>query len=104
MLVVRKLKNVYVLPCYYITANSTLDADHLSSGIIPVKLTIVTKNKQPSASALKKRCSENMQQIYRRTLMLKCDFNKFAMQIYWNHISAWVSSCKTALYFQNTFS
>ena len=82
MLVVRKLKNVYVLPCYYITANSTLDADHLSSGIIPVKLTIVTKNKQPFASALKKRCSENMQQIYRRTLMLKCDFNKFAMQIY----------------------
>ena len=82
MLVVRKLKNVYVLPCYYITANSTLDADHLSSGIIPVKLTIVTKNKPPSASALKKRCSENMQQIYRRTLMLKCDFNKFAMQIY----------------------
>ena len=82
MLVVRKLKNVYVLPCYYITANSTLDADHLSSGIIPVKLTIVTKNKQPSASALKKKCSENMQQIYRRTLMLKCDFNKFAMQIY----------------------
>ena len=82
MLVVRKLKNVYVLPCYYITANSTLDADHLSSGIIPLKLTIVTKNKQPSASALKKRCSENMQQIYRRTLMLKCDFNKFAMQIY----------------------
>ena len=82
MLVVRKLKNVYVLPYYYITANSTLDADHLSSGIIPVKLTIVTKNKQPSASALKKRCSENMQQIYRRTLMLKCDFNKFAMQIY----------------------
>ena len=82
MLVVRKLKNVYVLPCYYITANSTLDADHLSSGIIPVKLTIVTKNKQPSASALKKRCSENMQQIYRRTLMLKCDFNKFAMGIY----------------------
>ena len=82
MLVVRKLKNVYVLPCYYITANSTLDADHLSSGIIPVKLTIVTKNKQPSASALKKRRSENMQQMYRRTLMLKCDFNKVAMQIY----------------------
>ena len=83
MLVVHKLKKkFYVLPCYYITANSTLDADHLSSGIIPVKLTIVTKNKQPSASALKKRCSENMQQIYRRTLMLKCDFIKFAMQIY----------------------
>ena len=27
---------------------------------------------------LKKRCSENMQQIYRRTPMLKCDFSKVA--------------------------
>ena len=30
--------------------------------------------KQPSRGALKKSCSENMQQIYRRTPMLKCDF------------------------------
>ena len=28
---------------------------------------------------LKKRCSENMQQIYRRTPMPKCDFNKVAL-------------------------
>ena len=28
---------------------------------------------------LKKRCSENMRQIYRRTLMLKRDFNKAAL-------------------------
>ena len=34
--------------------------------------------KQLSGSVLKKRCSENMQQIYRRTPMLKCDFNKEA--------------------------
>ena len=32
--------------------------------------------KQPSRGALRKLCSENMQQIYRRTPMLKCDFNK----------------------------
>ena len=32
-----------------------------------------------------KRCSENVQQIYRRTPMLKCDFNKIAKQLYWNH-------------------
>ena len=32
--------------------------------------------KQPPRGILKKRCSENMQQIYRRTPMLKCDFNK----------------------------
>ena len=35
---------------------------------------------------LRKRCSEIMQQIYRRTHMRKCDFNKFAA------------------YFENTFS
>ena len=30
-------------------------------------------------SVLKKRFSENMQQIYRRTPMPKCDFNKVAL-------------------------
>ena len=44
-----------------------------------------------------------MQQIYRRTPMLKCDFNKVALQLYWNGTSAWVFSCKFAVCFQNTF-
>ena len=35
--------------------------------------------------------------------MPKYDFNKVALQIYWNHTSAWVFSCKFAAYFQNTF-
>ena len=52
----------------------------------------------------RKRCSENVQQIYRRTPMPKCDFNKIALQLYWNHASAWVLSCKFVAYFQNTFS
>ena len=34
--------------------------------------------KQPSSGVLRKRCSENMQQIYSRTPMSKCDFNKVA--------------------------
>ena len=46
--------------------------------------------KQPFRGVLRKRCSENMQQIYR--------------QIYWNRTSAWVFSCKFAAYFRNTFS
>ena len=45
-----------------------------------------------------------MQQIYRRTPRLKCDFNKVVLQLYWNRTSAWVFSCKYAAYFQNTFS
>ena len=32
--------------------------------------------KQPPSGVLRKRYSENMQQIYRRTPMPKCDFNK----------------------------
>ena len=32
--------------------------------------------KQLSRSVPRKRCSENMQEIYRRTLMPKCDFQK----------------------------
>ena len=30
----------------------------------------------------RKRCSENMLQIYKRTPMPKCAFNKFALQLY----------------------
>ena len=32
--------------------------------------------KQPPRGVLMKKCSENMQQIYRRTPMLRCDFNE----------------------------
>ena len=34
------------------------------------------KQKQPFRGVLRKRHSENMQQVYRRTPMPKCDFNK----------------------------
>ena len=36
---------------------------------------------QLSRGVLIKRCSENIQQIYKRTPMPKCDFNKVAKQI-----------------------
>ena len=35
--------------------------------------------KRSSRSVLRKRCSENMQQIYRRKPMPKCNFNKVAL-------------------------
>ena len=60
--------------------------------------------KQPPRGVSKKRCSENMQQIYRRTPMPKCDFNKVALQLYWNRTSTWVFSCNFASYLQCTFS
>ena len=36
----------------------------------------MSKQKQPSRGVLKKRCSENIQEIYRRTPMPKCGFSK----------------------------
>ena len=43
-----------------------------------------------------KRCSENMQQIYRRTLIPKCDFNKVVTLLRaasgWSYWSNWQSS------------
>ena len=37
--------------------------------------------KQPPRGVLEQRCSKNMQQIYRRTPMPKCDFNKVAFPL-----------------------
>ena len=37
--------------------------------------------KQPPRGVLKKKCSENMLQIYKRTPMPKCDFNKVAADL-----------------------
>ena len=40
------------------------------------------KQKQPPRGVPRKKCYENMQQIYRRTPMPKCDFNKVPLQLY----------------------
>ena len=56
--------------------------------------------KLPSRGVLQKKCSENMQQIYRRTPMPKCSFNTAAVQLFWNHTSGWVFSCKFTAYFR----
>ena len=59
--------------------------------------------KQPPIGVFTKRWSENIQQIYRRTPMPKCDFNKVAKRLYWNRTSAWVFSCKFAYIFRTPF-
>ena len=41
---------------------------------------LIQTQKQPTKGVLRKRCSENMQQIYRRTPMSKCDSSKVALQ------------------------
>ena len=59
--------------------------------------------KQHPRGDLRKRCSENMQQINRRTPMSKYNFNEVSLQLYWNRTLAWVFSCKFTAYYQNTF-
>ena len=44
-----------------------------------------TLQKQPPRGVPRKRCSENMQQIYRRTSIPKCDFNKVALNLLKSH-------------------
>ena len=44
--------------------------------------TLSNIQKQPPRGVLRKRCPEDIQQIYRRTPMPKCDSNKFAKQLY----------------------
>ena len=51
---------------------------HISALIMSLQWTL---QKQPSRGVLRKRCSENMHQIYRRKPMSKCDFNKVALTV-----------------------
>ena len=46
--------------------------------LLEKQLYFLQNQKQPSRDVLRRRCSENMQQIYRETAMSKCDFNKVA--------------------------
>ena len=47
-----------------------------------LKIIATRKNhKQPPRGVLRKRCSESIQQIYRRAPMLKCNFNKVARKV-----------------------
>ena len=85
-----KLHYVYVLEIF--------DTKFYSS--IVLKRFTFNKQKQTTRGVLRKKFSKNMQ-IYRRTLMPKCDFNKVTSQLYWNHTSVWVFSCKFAAYFQD---
>ena len=101
-----KGKGIYLTPLYHfhplhrhldisraITAESSLL--HIAGSRTP----LVSERKLLTTT-----CSENMQQIYWRTPMPKCDLNRVTLQLYWNHTLAFVFSCKFAAYFQNTVS
>ena len=50
--------------------------------LFSINYNICKYQKQPATDVPRKRCSEIMQQICRRTPMPKCDFNKVAKQLY----------------------
>ena len=58
-----------------------------------------SRQKQPFIGVFIKRYSENIQQIYKGTPMLKCDFNKIALQLFWYRTSVWTFSGKLVAYF-----
>ena len=94
--------NIYSVTCYICSVSTYLHSVSFNSYSVSFLLSCTLLShlqKQPPRGILEKRCSENMQQIYRRTPMPKCDFNKVTKQLYWNYISAWVFSCKFAAYF-----
>ena len=69
--------------------------------LMPPTLQLLYMQEQPSRGVLMKRCSENMQQIYRRTPMPKFDLNKIAsnfIEITLQH------GFSTAACFRNVFS
>ena len=63
----------------------------------------IKNRSSPLEVFLGKSVLKTMQQIYRRTTMLKCNFNKVANQLYWNCTLAWVFSCRFDAYFKSTF-
>ena len=61
---------------------SNLEYVHSSRTCYAEIWTYFLTQKQPPKGVLMKRGSENMQKIYRRKPMPKCDFNKVAKQLY----------------------
>ena len=71
--------------------------------VIIILIIVSIIQKQPSIGVLKKSYFENMQQVYRGTPMPKCNFNKVAKQLYWNHTSACVSPANLLHVFRTPF-
>ena len=75
----------------------------LESLIIKLQISCILSRIRPLWGVPRKRCSEKMQQIYRKTPMPKCDFNKVAKQIYWNRTLAWCSPVNLLHIFRTPF-
>ena len=76
---VEMIERIQENPSESVKENLDSKNSYLPFGYITSALAV---QKQPSRGVLRKWCFENMQQIYRRTPMRKCDFNKVAINVY----------------------
>ena len=76
-----------ILFCSFLESSIIFSCNHIAIHVAKTK-------KQPPRGVHRKSYSENMQQIYGRTPMPKCDFNKVMSQFYWNRTSASAFCCK----------
>ena len=67
------------------------------SELINKQIKILAKNSPPSG-VLRKKCSKNVQKIYSRTHMWKCDFNKVAATLLKSHFGMGGSSSVNLLH------
>ena len=69
------------LPCLefrkLVTSHSPCNFNHFYGSFrVEIDISSTPLQKKPVKGVIRKRCSKNMHQIYRRTPMPKCDFNK----------------------------
>ena len=67
---------------FYTKASARKRMQNLKSVITYMRLDMLPLKKQPPRGVTRKRCPENMQQIYKRTPISNCDFNEVALQLY----------------------
>ena len=97
-------KNATTWPLKKNQSNDKLISKIMSHGIKNIHRSKLYKyQREPSRGVLKKRCSEHMQQIYRRTAILKCDFNKIAAKLLKSHFSMGVSPINLLRIFRTPF-
>ena len=91
------MKKLIILTLFFLETKKLINV--LKNDIIFHK----TCQKQSPGGVLMKRCFKYMQQIYRRTSMLKCHFNNFPKQVYKKSYGT-AAFCNSAAYFQNSLS
>ena len=82
------------LTCFYMMGNTgrqwvnliySLHRKVSITNLVTKKIRQIHRQKESFIDVLKKRCPKNMQQIYRKTPISKCNFKEVAKQLYWNH-------------------